>query len=137
MEPQQRAHLHVTLGFLHDADTPRLAEAAALLSGRPWPTPTIGPTGEVRHGSWEPRKAPDYHYRENLVQKREQVRLGVENTPELTAAHHGGPRHRRSGILAAPHPRPGTGGLPPSRTRRPCTSRRSRRPHPAWKCNRR
>ncbi|MBT2399818.1 2'-5' RNA ligase family protein [Streptomyces sp. ISL-100] len=53
IEPQQRDHMHITLGFLHDADAVTLADAAALLSERTWPTPTIRMSGEVRHGSWQ------------------------------------------------------------------------------------
>ncbi|MDJ1137235.1 2'-5' RNA ligase family protein [Streptomyces iconiensis] len=83
IEPQQRDHMHITLGFLHDADAGKLADAAALLTGRTWPTPSISLTGEVRHGSWKLQKDPAYRYDEDLIQKQEQVRLGIENTPEL------------------------------------------------------
>ncbi|MFC5239549.1 hypothetical protein [Streptomyces atrovirens] len=83
VNPQAREHLHITLGFLHQADAGRLADAAAVISSTTWPTPTIRLTGEVRHGSWALQKNPDYRYRDDLVQKGEQVRLGVELTSEL------------------------------------------------------
>ncbi|WP_171162945.1 2'-5' RNA ligase family protein [Streptomyces sp. I05A-00742] len=83
VEPQQREHIHITLGFVHDADAARLADAAALVSGRTWPAPVVRLTGEVRHGSWQLRKNPSYRYDDELVQKQEQIRLGVEHTPEL------------------------------------------------------
>ncbi|MFF9496367.1 2'-5' RNA ligase family protein [Streptomyces flaveolus] len=83
VDPQAREHLHITLGFLHQADAGHLADAAALISSTTWPTPSIRLTGEVRHGSWALQKNPDYHYRDDLVQKGEQVRLGIEFTPEL------------------------------------------------------
>ncbi|MFC8373368.1 2'-5' RNA ligase family protein [Streptomyces sp. NPDC057239] len=83
VDPQAREHLHITLGFLHQADAGRLADAAAVVSSTSWPTPTVRLTGEVRHGSWALQKNPDYRYRDDLVQKGEQVRLGVEFTPEL------------------------------------------------------
>ncbi|MEV3988857.1 hypothetical protein AB0J57_08095 [Streptomyces sp. NPDC049837] len=83
VEPQERDHIHITLGFMHDADAGRLADAAALLSGRAWPTPAITLTGEVRHGSWKLSKDPAYRYDEDVIQRQEQVRLGVEHNPEL------------------------------------------------------
>ncbi|MEU2062447.1 hypothetical protein [Streptomyces sp. NPDC013455] len=83
IDPQAREHLHITLGFMHQADAGRLADAAAVISSRTWPTPTIRLTGEVRHGSWQLQKNPDYHYRDDLVQQGEQVRLGVDHTAEL------------------------------------------------------
>ncbi|WP_181786326.1 hypothetical protein [Streptomyces phytophilus] len=89
VDPQQREHIHITLGFLHNADAARLADAAALLSGGDWPAPVIRPTGEVRHGSWRLQKDPSYHYDGDLVQAQEQVRLGVEHTDELAAIYSG------------------------------------------------
>ncbi|NLU67751.1 hypothetical protein [Streptomyces sp. HNM0574] len=81
LEPQQREEIHITLAFLAGADAPKLADAAALTSGRTWPLPRISFTGEVRHGSWT--RDPAYHYDENTVQQGEQIRLGVEPVPEL------------------------------------------------------
>jgi 2'-5' RNA ligase len=36
--PQAREHLPITLGFLHQAGAGRLADAAAVISSRTWPT---------------------------------------------------------------------------------------------------
>lgn len=85
IEPQQRDHMHITVAFLAGAVAGKLADAAALTSGRTWPTPTVSFTGEVRHGSWALSKDPDYHYDPDVIQKSEQVRLGVEPTSELSA----------------------------------------------------
>ncbi|MGI5472742.1 hypothetical protein [Streptomyces sp. CA-132043] len=83
VQPQEREEIHITLAFLHDADAAKLADAAALTSGQAWPVPRIRFTGEVRHGSWDLQKNPDYHYDEATVQKGEQIRLGVEPVQEL------------------------------------------------------
>ncbi|WP_369199435.1 2'-5' RNA ligase family protein [Streptomyces sp. PU-14G] len=84
VEPQRPDHMHITLGFLHDADAGTLADAAAVLSGGHWTAPVLRLTGEVRHGSWRLQKDPAYRYDDQVVQKQEQVRLGIERTPELT-----------------------------------------------------
>ncbi|MFJ4839340.1 2'-5' RNA ligase family protein [Streptomyces sp. NPDC088746] len=87
VDPQQAEHIHITLGFLHGADEPRLAEARELVEGGAWTAPAIRLSGEVRHGSWNLQNDPAYHYDKNLVQKGEQVRLGVEQSPELARVH--------------------------------------------------
>lgn len=83
VDPQNREHLHITLGFLHEADERKLADARALVSDGKWAAPLIRFTGEVRHGSWALKKNPAYRYDEKTVQKGEQVRLGVEYSDEL------------------------------------------------------
>ncbi|RCG15675.1 hypothetical protein DTL70_30500 [Streptomyces diacarni] len=87
VEPQQPDHMHITLGFLHDADAGTLADAAATLSSGRWTAPVLRLTGEVRHGSWQLGKDPAYRYDDQVVQKQEQVRLGIERTPELTTLY--------------------------------------------------
>lgn len=87
VRPQQRDHMHITLGFLHDADASRLADAAALLIAGTWPAPELRLTGHVRHGSWQLQKNPDYRYDESVVQQQEQVRLGIAETAELAALY--------------------------------------------------
>jgi 2'-5' RNA ligase len=83
VDPQNREHIHITLGFLHGADEERLADARTLVSSSMWAAPVIRLTGEVRHGSWALKKNPAYRYDEHTVQKGEQVRLGVEHNDEL------------------------------------------------------
>ncbi|MFI9245006.1 hypothetical protein ACIGXF_21010 [Streptomyces sp. NPDC053086] len=34
----------------------------------------------MRHGSWRLQKDPDYQHRGDLVQKQEQIRLGIKQT---------------------------------------------------------
>jgi 2'-5' RNA ligase len=87
VQPQQREHMHITVGFLHDADAGRLADAAALLTAGTWPAPELRLTGEVRHGSWQLQKDPAYRYDESVVQKQEQVRLGIAETAELATLY--------------------------------------------------
>lgn len=83
VDPQNREHIHVTLGFLHGADEQKLADTRTLVSGGAWAAPVIRLTGEVRHGSWALKKNPSYRYDEETVQKGEQVRLGIEHNDEL------------------------------------------------------
>ncbi|MEU7484062.1 hypothetical protein [Streptomyces sp. NPDC042319] len=83
VQAQKREEIHITLAFLHDADAAKLADAAALTSGKTWPVPRIRFSGEVRHGSWDLQKNPDYHYDDATIQKGEQIRLGVEPVQEL------------------------------------------------------
>jgi 2'-5' RNA ligase len=83
VDPQQAEHIHITLGFLHDADERKLADTRALVDRGTWSAPSIRLTGEVRHGSWNLQEDPTYHYDDDIVQKGEQVRLGVELSPEL------------------------------------------------------
>ncbi|WP_030257554.1 hypothetical protein [Streptomyces violens] len=84
VQPQEREEIHITLAFLAGADAAKIADAAALISGRTWPVPRIRFTGEVRHGSWDlKKKNPDYRYDDATIQKGEQIRLGVEPVPEL------------------------------------------------------
>ncbi|QKW08075.1 hypothetical protein HUT18_18490 [Streptomyces sp. NA04227] len=83
VDPQHREHMHITLGFLHDADERKLTETRSLLTGGTWPAPVVRLTGQVRHGSWALTKDPAYRYDEEVVQKGEQVRLGVEHNDEL------------------------------------------------------
>ncbi|GAB2814897.1 2'-5' RNA ligase family protein [Streptomyces daliensis] len=87
VRPQRRDEIHITLTFLHEADAVKLADAAALASGKTWPVPSIRFTGEVRHGSWDLQRNPDYRYDEATAQKGEQIRLGVEPVPELLGIH--------------------------------------------------
>ncbi|MFJ5039373.1 hypothetical protein [Streptomyces parvulus] len=89
VDPQDPDRMHVTLGFLHDADAARLADAAALLSAGDWTAPRVRLTGEVRHGSWRLQKDPAYRHDARTVQRQEQVRLGIEHTPELAALYDG------------------------------------------------
>ncbi|MFF8676754.1 2'-5' RNA ligase family protein [Streptomyces sp. NPDC015237] len=96
VDPQDRDRIHVTLGFLHDADAGRLADAAALLSDGDWAAPRVRLTGEVRHGSWRLQKDPAYRYDSRTVQRQEQVRLGIEHTQELATLYAG--TVRRLGI---------------------------------------
>ncbi|MFF6983578.1 2'-5' RNA ligase family protein [Streptomyces sp. NPDC008343] len=83
VDPQNREHMHITLGFLHDADEQKLTKTRALLTEGAWPAPAVRLTGNVRHGSWALAKNPAYRYDEEVVQKGEQVRLGVEHNDEL------------------------------------------------------
>ncbi|MFD7711999.1 2'-5' RNA ligase family protein [Streptomyces sp. NPDC059785] len=87
VDPQEAEHIHITLGFLHGADEDKLAAVRTLIEQGTWTAPRIRLTGEVRHGSWSLGKDPAYHYDEDTVQEGEQVRLGVENTPELARLH--------------------------------------------------
>ncbi|MEU6568237.1 2'-5' RNA ligase family protein [Streptomyces parvulus] len=89
VDPQDPDRMHVTLGFLHDADAARLADAAALLSAGDWTAPRVRLTGEVRHGSRRLQKDPAYRHDARTVQRQEQVRLGIEHTPELAALYDG------------------------------------------------
>ncbi|GAA3290100.1 hypothetical protein GCM10020295_03570 [Streptomyces cinereospinus] len=82
--PQHPEHIHITLGFLHNADKHKLRQAKALVPERSWAAPTIRLTGDVRHGSWTLARNPAYRHDEEVVQRGEQVRLGVEHSPELT-----------------------------------------------------
>jgi 2'-5' RNA ligase len=84
VEPQRPGHMHITLAYLADVDVHRLADAAALISAGTWPSTPITLTGDIRHGSWELQKNPDYHYDPETVQTREQIRLGVEHNAGLT-----------------------------------------------------
>ncbi|MGX1560101.1 2'-5' RNA ligase family protein [Streptomyces sp. NPDC055506] len=83
VDPQYPEHIHITLGFLHGADDRKLADARSFISEGVWSAPAVRLTGEVRHGSWTLRKNPSYRYDEATVQMGEQVRLGVEHSPEL------------------------------------------------------
>ncbi|WP_404199187.1 2'-5' RNA ligase family protein [Streptomyces tauricus] len=83
VDPQNPEHIHITLGFLHEADEQKLADTRALISSGKWQAPLVRLTGQVRHGSWALKKNPLYHYDEQTVQKGEQVRLGVEHNDEL------------------------------------------------------
>ncbi|MEU0203295.1 MULTISPECIES: hypothetical protein [unclassified Streptomyces] len=83
VDPQYPEHIHITLGFLHEADERELDDTRSFIVGGAWSAPTIRLTGEVRHGSWTLRKNPSYRYDEDTVQKGEQIRLGIEHTPEL------------------------------------------------------
>jgi 2'-5' RNA ligase len=83
LDPQHPEDLHITLGFLRGADERRLAEARALVEDGSWPAPVIRLTGVLRHGSWTLQKDPGYRYDEQVARKGEQIRLGVEHTPEL------------------------------------------------------
>ncbi|WP_329595052.1 hypothetical protein OG195_40910 [Streptomyces sp. NBC_01362] len=60
-----------------------LNETRTLLTAGAWRAPVVSLTGEVRHGSWALTKNPAYRYDEEVVQKGEQVRLGVEHNDEL------------------------------------------------------
>ncbi|MFE7113364.1 hypothetical protein ACFU98_45040 [Streptomyces sp. NPDC057575] len=75
--------MHITLGFLHDAAEQKLDKTRALLTAGTWRAPLVRLTGEVRHGNWALAKDPAYRYDEEVVQKGEQVRLGVEHKDEL------------------------------------------------------
>ncbi|MDQ8707966.1 hypothetical protein RCO28_36695 [Streptomyces sp. LHD-70] len=81
--PQHPEHIHITLGFLHGADEQKLADVRDLIGRGTWPAPYIRLTGEVRHGSWARQKEPAYRYDDAVIQKDEQVRLGVEHNKEL------------------------------------------------------
>ncbi|MCT2546932.1 2'-5' RNA ligase family protein [Streptomyces atratus] len=83
VDPQDREHMHITLGFLHHADEQKLNETRTLLTAGAWRVPVVRLTGEVRHGSWARTKDPAYRYDEEVVQKGEQVRLGVEHNDDL------------------------------------------------------
>ncbi|GKQ38478.1 2'-5' RNA ligase family protein [Streptomyces sp. A012304] len=83
VDPQHPEHIHITLGFVHGADERKLADVRTLVGQGEWPAPVVRLTGEVRHGSWSLQKDPAYRYDEDVVQKTEQVRLGVEHSPEL------------------------------------------------------
>ncbi|MDT0380242.1 2'-5' RNA ligase family protein [Streptomyces sp. DSM 42041] len=83
--PQHPEHLHITLAFLHGADEQKLADVHRLIERGAWPAPAIRLTGEVRHGSWSLRKDPSYRYDDDVVQKDEQVRLGIGHNQELAA----------------------------------------------------
>jgi 2'-5' RNA ligase len=85
VEPQNPEHMHITLAYLAGVDAQRLADAAALTSNEVWPATRIALTGDIRHGSWELQKNPDYRHDPETVQAGEQVRLGVEHNAELTA----------------------------------------------------
>lgn len=50
----------------------------------------------MRHGSWRLQKDPAYRYDARTVQRQEQVRLGIEHTPELATLYTG--TVRRLGI---------------------------------------
>ncbi|MFF7176957.1 2'-5' RNA ligase family protein [Streptomyces sp. NPDC008121] len=109
VDPQQPEHIHITLGFIGGADDRRLADVRGLVEQGDWPAPVVRLTGEVRHGSWSLRKDPAYRYDEDVVQKGEQVRLGVEHSPELArpGGDHARPGHRRGGLLASRDARSG------------------------------
>lgn len=85
VEPQSPEHMHITLAYLADVDVHRLADAAALVSADTWPSAPITLTGDIRHGSWELQKDPDYRYDPDTVQTGEQIRLGVEHNAALAA----------------------------------------------------
>ncbi|MDQ1040121.1 2'-5' RNA ligase [Streptomyces sp. V3I8] len=87
VDPQEPEHIHITLGFVHGADEQKLADVRSLIDQGTWPAPVVRLTGEVRHGSWSLQKDPAYRYDENTVQTGEQVRLGVEHSPELAGIH--------------------------------------------------
>lgn len=87
VDPQNPEHIHITLGFLHNADEQKLTEARALITAAEWRAPVIHLTGAVRHGSWTLKNNPSYRYDESVVQKGEQVRLGVEHNDELRQIH--------------------------------------------------
>lgn len=86
VEPQSPEHMHITLAYLAGVDVHRLADAAALTSTDTWPATPITLTGEVRHGSWELQKNPDYRHNPDVIQAREQIRLGVRHNAELAEA---------------------------------------------------
>ncbi|MEU2395726.1 2'-5' RNA ligase family protein [Streptomyces sp. NPDC007369] len=83
VDPQHPEHIHITLGFLHNADKHQLEQARRLVDNGTWTAPPIRLTGDVRHASWTLANNPGYRHDEQVVQKGEQVRLGVEHSPEL------------------------------------------------------
>ena len=69
VDPQHPEHIHITLGFLHNADKHKLEQAKALVGNGAWTAPTIRLTGDIRHASWTLAKDPAYRHDEQVVQR--------------------------------------------------------------------